>query len=300
MQLRSYLKLAFLLAVSLLVGKSEQYKISNFDGFINPEISDSSEGHAVCVSGIVEVSAKTKENQKLLFNNPANQFVVTAAMVELLQTNSSLAARVCAGPATVSGTFKIAAKLCVPKRDPLCAHTVQFLIHGINFNQSYWDFARGYSFIDAATKNGYATFSYDRLGVGASDHPDPIQVVQTSLQVEIAQSLISGLRKGVFGGQKFQNVVGVGHSFGAIQAVGVAERSPEAFDALVLTGFSTNSSAMTATFADFNNAIASQNQPTRFGNLTNGYLVPGSAISSQFAFFHYPNFDSKGTQPVLQ
>jgi pimeloyl-ACP methyl ester carboxylesterase len=167
------------------------------------------------------------------------------------------------------------------------------LLHGIGFNQSYWDFAEGHSFINVAAKAGYPTFSYDRLGIGGSDHPDPIQIVQVPLQVEIAHSLISGVRDGKAGGQKFKKVVGVGHSFGSIQSVRVLARYPKDFDAVVLTGFSTNTSALPTTFADFDNAIASQNQPTRFGILPNGYLVVDSAISNQFAFFYYPNFGPK-------
>jgi hypothetical protein len=36
--------------------------------------------------------------------------------------------------------------------------------------------------------------------------------------------------------------------------------------------------------------VANEDQPGRFGNLQNGYLVVDSAIGDQFAFFHYPNF----------
>jgi pimeloyl-ACP methyl ester carboxylesterase len=170
--------------------------------------------------------------------------------------------------------------------------TVQFLTHGIGFSHSYWDFAEGYSFIDIAAREGYATFSFDRLGVGASDHPDPIQIVQASIQIEIIHTLVSQLRAGQLAGETFEKVVGVGHSFGSIQSVGIAAKYPEDFDAVVLTGFSTNTTAFPLTFADFNSAIASQNQPDRFGNLSNGYLVFDNPIANQFAFFSYPNFDS--------
>ena len=73
------------------------------------------------------------------------------------------------------------------------------------------------SYVDAAADAGYATFSYDRLGVGASDHPDPIEVVQASLEVEVAHALIQALRDGVIGGNTFYKVVGIGHSLGSIQ-----------------------------------------------------------------------------------
>jgi pimeloyl-ACP methyl ester carboxylesterase len=182
------------------------------------------------------------------------------------------------------------------------ATTVQFLTHGIGFDQSYWDFEEGYSFIDAAAKQGYPTFSHDRLGVGASDHPNPIQTVQAPIQVEIIHYLVNLLRKGKLAGLRFKKVVGVGHSFGSIQTVGVAANYPNDFDAVVLTGFSINASAISLTIADFNSAIANKNQPDRFGSLPNGYLVVENEIANQFAFFHYPNFDvhSKSASPKPQ
>jgi hypothetical protein len=73
--------------------------------------------------------------------------------------------------------------------------------------------------------------------------------------------------------------------------VGIAAKYPKDFDALVLTGFSVSNGSLGLTFADFNTAIANKNQPARFGDLPNGYLVVDSAIGDQFAFFHYPNFD---------
>jgi hypothetical protein len=37
--------------------------------------------------------------------------------------------------------------------------------------------------------------------------------------------------------------------------------------------------------------MANKNQPARFGDLQNGYLVVDSAIGDQFPFLHYPNSD---------
>lgn len=46
------------------------------------------------------------------------------------------------------------------------------------------------------------------------------------------------------------------------------------------------------TFLQGNNfAIASQIQPYRFSELSNGYLVSASPISNQIGFFRAPNFD---------
>jgi len=265
-------------------------------GFSNPAFSTSAGGFAECLSGHIAVPV-TASNLKVLFAEPQDQYAATASFVHYLQANSTQAVEINGGLTTVSETFNIAAKLCYPKNWSGSGSTVQFLTHGIGFNQSYWDFAEGYSFIDVAAKAGYPTFSHDRLGVGASDHPDPIQIVQAPIQVEIIHTLINFLREGKLAGQAFKDVVGVGHSFGSIQSVGVLAKYPKDFDAVVLTGFSTDTLALPTTFADFNSAIANQNQPARFGHLQNGYLVVDNSIGNQVAFFYYPNFDvnSKST-----
>jgi hypothetical protein len=53
--------------------------------------------------------------------------------------------------------------------------TVQLLLHGSTYARYYWDFpyqTAHYSYVRAATNRGYATFNLDRIGNGASDHPD--------------------------------------------------------------------------------------------------------------------------------
>jgi hypothetical protein len=295
---------ALFIARSLARPLAENNKnpFTNTQGFLSPTFSTSSGGFANCLSGHIKVPATATANENLLFPEPVDQYEVTASFVHFLQGNSSQAAEINGGPSTVSQTFNIAAKLCYPKNWSGSTSTIQFLTHGIGFNQSYWDFMEGYSFIDVAAKAGYPTFSHDRLGVGASDHPDPIHIVQAPIQVEIIHSLVNLLRGGKLAGQIFKDVVGVGHSFGSIQSVGVVAKYPKDFDAVVLTGFSTNASALSLTFADFNSAIANQNQPDRFGSLPNGYLVVDNAIANQFAFFYYPNFDvnSESTSPKTQ
>ena len=285
-----------LLAATGVLGIPLHNPTSNHEGFHDSSVTFSAGGQAVCIIGNVEVAASTNANEKLLINEPPNQAAVTEAVVEYLQINSSVAAEVNGGPSTIFGTYTINAKLCYPKdwSPSKSSKTIQFLIHGILFDKSYWDFAEGYSFVDIAAAAGYPTFSYDRLGVGLSDHPDPIQVVQSPLQVEIAHVMIQSLRAGKFAGQKFDHVVGVGHSFGSIQTVGVTARYPKDYDAIVLTGFSLALERNAWAVAGFDVAIASQNQPSRFGSLPNGYLVTDTLISDQYAYARYPNYDPAG------
>jgi hypothetical protein len=197
----------------------------NSNGFILPVISQSTGGKATCVSGHVSVEVSAA-NVRLNLANPVGQSASTEIFVEYFQPTSNLANRTLGGETVVSGKYNINAKLCLPTAlPPTSVQTVQFLIHGINFDKGYWEIP-GSSYLDAAAAAGYATFSYDRLGVGASDHPDPIQVVQSAVQVEIAHKLIQGLRSGIIGKKAFTKVVGVGHSYGSIQTIGLAAQYP--------------------------------------------------------------------------
>lgn len=71
-------------------------------------------------------------------------------------------------------------------------------------------------------------------------------------------------------------IVNVGHSFGSQQSYMLANMYPTATDALILTGFSLNSSFIN--LASFDAKIARLNQPLRFGNPNTAQLA--SSISS--------------------
>lgn len=193
------------------------------------------------------------------------------------------------GQQTAGGTYDIRATLCTPK-DNLKPSQVQLLTHGVGFDRTYWDFAPGYSYVDVAAAHGYATFFYDRLGVGESQKADPIQVLQAPLEVEVAHTLAGLLRNGSVSANKFAKVVGVGHSFGSIISSAVTGLYPSAFDAAILTGFSTNSSGNPAFVLGNNFDLANQNNPARFHDLNNGYLVGDTIISTQIGFFRLPEF----------
>ncbi|KAL8726651.1 MAG: hypothetical protein Q9181_005965 [Wetmoreana brouardii] len=169
-----------------------------------------------CISGNIKVTA-TATNFNIKYGQPPDQLAVTEFSVEMLQVNSNLMKRVLDGPSPVSGNWIIYSSLCLPA-DPVAAKnvkTVQILTHGDTLSSSYWDIAPGYSYVDAATVAGHATFSFDRIGVGRSEHPDPIQIAQAPLHLEITHALVVMLRKGQIGQRKFSHFVGVGHSAGS-------------------------------------------------------------------------------------
>lgn len=257
-----------------------------YGGFSSPIVVTSASGNAVCVQGNVAVTATTTRNVKLNLPIAANQTVVTQTLIDMIKAGSTFQADVVGGPNTVSGTFNINARICAPAKTAAKSNTVQILTHGVGFDKSYWDVAKGFSYIDAAAAAGYSTFSYDRLGTGLSDHPaDANQIVQAPLEQEILHQLILGLKAGTYGGSKYSNVIGVGHSFGSFLTQGITNTYPTDLAAAVFTGFTLNTAGVVPFETALDLTIASQNNPLRFGLLNNGYLVANNIVGNQFAFF---------------
>lgn len=118
---------------------------------------------------------------------------------------------------------------------------VQLLIHGGAYNHTYWDSPfqpERYSYVQAATKRGYATLNIDRLGYGQSDHP-----VATTLNFNVAgyitHQLVQTLRSGVLLGTRFTRVILNGHSMGALTAENEAANYHDV-DGLIVTGIGHN------------------------------------------------------------
>ena len=263
-------------------------------GFSTSTIARSSGQKAECLVGLVSVSV-TSNNTRLLFPEPEDQLAVTGAIVEYVQVNPPLPATIIGGPNVVSGDYSIFSKLCLSvNRRPVAVQTLQFLTHGDTLSSSYWDIAPGYSQVDAAAEAGYATFSYDKIGVGKSDHPDPLQVVQAQLSVEIAHLLVQSLRQGRLGGQSFAKIVGVGHSAGSSITSAVSGKYPADFDAVVVSGTSTLVNYVATGVAAFSLEIASNDASRRFRGLPNAYLVQATSQSIELPYYRYPNFDPNG------
>lgn len=249
---------------------------------------------AICTTRNVKVTV-TSTNTKLRLPEPDSQMSATETVQELIQANATIIARLSEGKQTFTDTYSIGSKLCYPVNDS--AHksrTVQVLTHGMGLDKSYWDIAPGYSYVDAAAAAGYATLSYDRLGVGLSDHPDPIQVVQSHVDLEVLHALVQLLRSGELTAQTFKTVISVGHSYGSIIKIGVAAKYPKDFDAIITTGFAPEIQELGYTMVANNPTIAKLDQPTQFGHLSSGYLVHNSAQSIRLPFYRYPYYDLDG------
>ena len=247
---------------------------------------------AKCVTANVPVSISTT-GINLLLSEPANQSVATGLIQQLNQLDSTIAATVNGGQSTIRGIFQIDTTLCYPANSINNGEvdTVQILTHGIGLDKSYWDVAPGYSYVNAAATAGYATLAYNRLGVGNSDHPDPINVVQSFTDVEILHGLTQLLRTGALGSGPFKNIIGVGHSYGSIVELAQTAKYPTDVDGVVLTSFVNQLVYLPETVIANNPAIANVNNPSKFGRLSNGYLVHDTPISVQLPFFRFPYFD---------
>lgn len=267
-------------------------------GFNSPVTGPSTGGGASCISGLVQ-AAVTSNNIRLLYTGPGDQLSATETIQELLQANPR---SILGDVNPIRGTYNIYAKLCLPSNPSTArsVRTVQFLTHGDTSDSTYWDIAPGYSYVDAAAKAGYATLSYDRIGVGQSEHPDPVQVVQGPIQVEIAHFLVTQLRKGAFGGYLFKNFIGVGHSAGSTVTQGQTTKYPKDFDAVILTGISNVATYIAPSLASFNLIIANTDPSGKFRGIANGYLTPANQEGIQFSFFRYPYFDPRRKCPVTQ
>ncbi|RAK95954.1 alpha/beta fold hydrolase [Aspergillus ibericus CBS 121593] len=260
-------------------------------GFLDPYFSVSSNGSAICVSGLIAVPVNAT-NTKLLLAEPVNQTQVTEIIQENFQASSTLSTTTDGGSLQINAVYNIDATLCVPAAAPSTS-TIQVLTHGVGLDKSYWDIAADYSYVDAAASAGHATLAYNRLGVGQSSHPDAIQVVQAPVDVSVLHGLTTLLRTGHVGSHAYATVIGTGHSYGSIVQLAQNVNFPSDVNATILTGFTTTFTYLPYTVFANNPAIARQADPARFGNLSNGYLVTDTRISFQLPFFRSPYFDPK-------
>ncbi|KAF8955634.1 hypothetical protein BDZ97DRAFT_1856429 [Flammula alnicola] len=230
-------------------------------------------------------------------STPANQSELTGLITKFTSLTSNVTKDDIQGQTSLNATYNIWTLLCLPSGSNTSS-TVEFAIHGVNFDHTYWNFGGDgspYNYVDAAIKAGHAIFIYDRLGVGQSSKPDGIKEVQQATEIEIGAQLIRYLKSGK-SGHTFSRFVGIGHSFGSLQLIGIVAKYGDLLDATVLTGISPFSGGLNTAVAAFGLTIASQQNPSRFGSLSNSYLATESIINDQVDFFDFPFFDQKVLQ----
>ena len=83
----------------------------------------------------------------------------------------------------------------------------------------------------------------------------------------------------------FNKIIHVGHSFGSILTTAFLSTYGNASDAAVLTGFIQNEHFAELRKTGAGLELASQNDPTLFGDRSSGYMVDGTPSSFQSMFF---------------
>ncbi|EIN11666.1 alpha/beta-hydrolase [Punctularia strigosozonata HHB-11173 SS5] len=242
-----------------------------------------------CNEKIVPVSITARNavfgNQKRLVDDlDVTYFIQNATTVGLNYTD-----QVTTGYTTIHDTYDISVRFCEPTA-AVKKSTVQVLTHGIGFDKIYWDFPLHpelYSYVDVATDIfGYSTLSYDRISTGNSTHPDPYNVVQIGVELEILNTLTTMVRAGkLFNTGHIASVVHIGHSYGSVLSYELAAQHPSNTDGLVLTGFSQPPPT-------FPSKTARSNHATLWGknglNLDPGYLTWNDVYANIIDFFYPP------------
>jgi pimeloyl-ACP methyl ester carboxylesterase len=211
------------------------------------------------------------------------------AMAEATLQCTDHALRVTLAPGQTD-TFQVIGTLC--SQGPAAGKTVQLLLHGSTYARYYWDFPyepQHYSYVRAATKGGYATFNLDRIGNGASDHPNG-NLVDIDANAFVVHQVVEALRAGLVASQSFEKVIVVGHSMGSFTTIKYAGSFPGEADGIILTGFLhdvnfdfVNSVLLPALYpATLDPKFAGQ-----FPNFDYFTSVPGS----RGAFYYLPNVD---------
>jgi pimeloyl-ACP methyl ester carboxylesterase len=137
-----------------------------------------------------------------------------AAVVVSCTSVTASVSSVDGGPADL----QVSGRLCRPQG--LQPRTVQLLVHGATYTKAVWDWPQNpatYSYVQDAVTAGYATFSVDRVGHGASTHPASGNVTIPNAATAL-HGVVTQLRNGTIAGFAFTKVVWVGHSLGAVIA----------------------------------------------------------------------------------
>ncbi|KUL89228.1 hypothetical protein ZTR_03653 [Talaromyces verruculosus] len=198
------------------------------------------------------------------------------------------------GSIPVSGQYRIHARLSRPDLGvALPQPTVQVLVHGLLYNKSYWSGLRSapdhlstpYSWEKTATSRGYHVLNIDRLGCGKSTQPDPIDELQDDVQRDVLHEIYLQLRAGAIGGQKFDRIIHVGHSYGSILGSIVSDEYPDDIDHLVMTGWTYVDLPVKGNHTMSMMVSASVWKHEKYYHLSPGYFVIGDIGSKETGCF---------------
>jgi pimeloyl-ACP methyl ester carboxylesterase len=174
---------------------------------------------------------------------PAGRAVVSRAVTFAVRnTNSS------ALPCTSDGaSYEVKGHLVAPRSALSTSKTrkrgVTLYLHGRGFGEFLWNFTAvpGQNYATAQAREGHASVVIDRIGYGASGHPDGSQSCLGS-QADVAHQIIGKLRSGGYSvdrgtAVRFKRVALAGQSTGA-QIANVEAYSFKDVDALMIVALS--------------------------------------------------------------
>lgn len=194
---------------------------------------------------------------------------------------------------TIKGDYNLACTYCEPDDGP--GEVLQLMTHGIGFDRSYWDLPfnnYNYSYAMEANDKGYSTFTWDRLGIGMSDHGDGVNEIQLFLEVAALQELTRRLQEGQVCGvkHKYEKIAHLGHSFGSAITYNFVNMYPDMSSGAVFTGFSQVPNYI-AYFALGGNFVPSDMVAPLKGEYPPGYFAPKSSYGVHVNFFAPHDFD---------
>ena len=242
----------------------------------------------------VDISAR---NGQFNLSTPTTNIDVTNFILNSVQNGHNGTQEILVGYDTIAGTYDLQTTFCQPDSGKDWGHgdkTVQLLTHGIGFDRSYWDISYqypDYSYVNTAVdKYRFSTFSWDRLGIGMSQHGDPVSEIQAPLEVAALVALTQMLKDGTIPNvPKFDKVVHVGHSFGSVQSFALSRDMPDLSDGLVLTGWS--ASAMYYPYFLLGGNFVSVLGTPLESKYAAGYFTSGNPSGVQTNFFAPNHFD---------
>lgn len=188
---------------------------------------------------------------------------------------------------------ELVASLCA--RGAVQNKTIQVLLHGATFDHHYWDFPHQpetYSYVEHATRAGYAVLNVDRVGYGRSSRPEDGADVDLPAGAFTAHQVIQELRSGEravpgFGRLAAERVILVGSSMGSFISK-ILGSVYGGVDGIILTGFAHHVGP--GGMESFDRLIPAQEDP-KFADLPYDNYLSSIPSTRELHFYHMPNMD---------
>lgn len=244
-----------------------------------------------CTTFKMAIKATAQNNKIILPPNYNSSDPLGSITNSILSSGETGLGNILGGLVLTSGTYNINMMYCEPEvQIQNRSNTLQFLVHPATMTLKYWDFPVNpdkYSWVRYFSKRGYPMLAIDRLGAGASDHPNSITEVQANLQTNIHHEIVMAARSGgiAAAGRKFSKIIFVGGSYGSILGNQQAVQYPSDVDAYVLTAYTNDDQLLVPIFSL--QTVASPAflvDPTAYSGTDPGYLTNLNAQGRMYLY----------------